>query len=94
MPPALPLQVLDLFPTDALLITMLDLSPTGIVLCAPVHDAAGTLVDVALAYLNPAAQRLLHLACCTCRRGPAPPSHSILRVAAPTGAGRLCTMRF
>jgi PAS domain S-box-containing protein len=61
MPPALPLQVLDLFPTDALLTTMLDLSPTGIVLCAPVHDAAGTLVDVALAYLNPVAQRLLHL---------------------------------
>ncbi|MFD1871098.1 PAS domain S-box protein [Hymenobacter bucti] len=61
MPPASSLQVLDLFPADALLTTVLDLSPTGMVLCAPVHDQAGHLVDVALAYLNPAAQRLLHL---------------------------------
>ncbi|GGF12615.1 PAS domain S-box protein [Hymenobacter cavernae] len=52
---------LDLFPAEPLLTTVLDLSPSGIVLCTPVYDKAGTLVDLAFAYLNPAAQRLLGL---------------------------------
>jgi PAS domain S-box-containing protein len=61
MPTATPFQAFDLFPADSLLTTVLDLSPGGVVLCTPVHDAAGTLADMALAYLNPAAQRLLRL---------------------------------
>jgi PAS domain S-box-containing protein len=61
MPTAPPFQAFDLFPTESLLTTVLDLSPSGVVLCTPVYDAAGTLADMALAYLNPAAQRLLRL---------------------------------
>jgi PAS domain S-box-containing protein len=58
---AFPSPALDLFPAESLLTTVLDVSPSGVVLCTPVYNAAGTLGDMALAYLNPAAQRLLHL---------------------------------
>src|SRR5438128_2558843 len=61
MPPVPSFQPAGLFPADALLATVLDLAPGGIVLCTPICDEADTLVDMALAYLNPAAQRLLHL---------------------------------
>jgi PAS domain S-box-containing protein len=61
MPPVTPLQAFDLFPAESLLTTVLDLSPSGIVLCTPLYDEAATLADMALAYLNPAAQCLLHL---------------------------------
>ncbi|MGI4759328.1 MAG: PAS domain S-box protein [Janthinobacterium lividum] len=55
------MQAFDLFPTESLLATVLDLSPGGVVLCTPLYDEAGTLADMALAHLNPAAQRLLGL---------------------------------
>jgi PAS domain S-box-containing protein len=61
MPPVPPFSPADLFPADALLASVLALSPGGVVLCAPLHDEAGTLVDMALTHLNPAAQRLLGL---------------------------------
>jgi PAS domain S-box-containing protein len=61
MPPFSTIKAFDLFPAEALLTSVLDLSPNGTVLCTPMYDEAGTLADVALAYLNPAAQRLLHL---------------------------------
>jgi len=61
MLPVSSFQPTSLFPADDLLATVLDLSPGGIVLCTPICDAAGTLVDMALAYLNPAAQHLLGL---------------------------------
>ncbi|TPG58701.1 PAS domain-containing protein [Hymenobacter nivis] len=44
-----------------LLPALLDLSLTGIVLYEPVRDASGAVVDLAFAYLNPAAQRMLRL---------------------------------
>ncbi|WP_125916884.1 PAS domain-containing protein, partial [Hymenobacter coccineus] len=44
-----------------LLPALLDLSLTGVVLYEPVRDAAGAVVDLAFAYLNPAAQRMLRL---------------------------------
>ncbi|GAA4506024.1 hypothetical protein GCM10023172_34730 [Hymenobacter ginsengisoli] len=55
------MQALDLFPAELLLTTVLDLSPSGVALCTPVYDEAGALLDMTLAYLNPAAQRLLRL---------------------------------
>jgi PAS domain S-box-containing protein len=61
MLPVSPFPPASLFPADALLATLLDLSPGGVVLCTPICDEAGTLVDMALAYLNPAAQHLLGL---------------------------------
>jgi PAS domain S-box-containing protein len=61
MSTASPFHAFGLFPTESLLGTVLDLSPSGVALCTPVYDEAGTLGDMTLAYLNPAAQRLLHL---------------------------------
>ncbi|MGI4738015.1 MAG: PAS domain S-box protein [Janthinobacterium lividum] len=61
MPLVPPFQAFDLFPAESLLATVLDLSPSGVLLCTPMHDEAGILTDMALAYLNPAAQRWLHL---------------------------------
>ncbi|PJJ59495.1 PAS domain S-box protein [Hymenobacter chitinivorans] len=61
MPADSPFQAFDLFPTEALLPTLLDLATNGIVLCTPIYAPAGTLADLALTYLNPAAQRLLRL---------------------------------
>ncbi len=61
MPTVPPFQAFDLFPAESLLATVFDLSPSGLVLCTPVYDEAGALVDMALAYLNPTAQRWLHL---------------------------------
>jgi PAS domain S-box-containing protein len=61
MPAAFPLPALGVFPAETLLPALLDLSPNGVVLGTPVYDAAGTCADLALAYLNPAAQRLLGL---------------------------------
>lgn len=55
LPPA------DLFPPADLLPTLLATSPASVILYLPVHDAAGEVVDFALAYLNPTAQRLLRL---------------------------------
>ena len=60
MPAAAPLPA-DFFPESELLPALLDLSLTGIVGYTPLTDAAGTVVDLAFAYLNPAAQRLLGL---------------------------------
>jgi signal transduction histidine kinase len=40
---------------------LLDLSVSGVVAYTPVLDTSGQVVDFAFAYLNPAAQRLLHL---------------------------------
>ena len=40
---------------------LLDLSLAGVVCYAPLPDASGAVVDLAFAYLNPAAQRLLGL---------------------------------
>jgi signal transduction histidine kinase len=51
----------DSFPERELLPALLDLSLTGIVGYTPLTDAAGVVVDLAFAYLNPAAQRLLGL---------------------------------
>jgi signal transduction histidine kinase len=51
----------DFFPERDLLPALLDLSLAGTVGYTPVTDAAGTVVDLAFAYLNPAAQRLLGL---------------------------------
>ncbi|MBJ6146179.1 ATP-binding protein [Hymenobacter sp. BT559] len=49
-------------PADpALFSTLLDLLPMGVIYYTPVVDAMGTLTDLALAYLNPAAQRLARL---------------------------------
>lgn len=47
--------------TPALLPTLLDLMPLGVIYYTPVPDAAGTLADLTLAYLNPAAQRMTQL---------------------------------
>ncbi|OON65275.1 hypothetical protein B0919_24430 [Hymenobacter sp. CRA2] len=47
--------------TDKLLETLCEVSLTGVALYTPVYDAAGQLADLAVAYLNPAAQRLLGL---------------------------------
>ncbi|GGG33697.1 PAS domain-containing protein [Hymenobacter glacieicola] len=58
---ASPLPFSDLFPLDSLLSAVLDFSPTGLVLCTPEYNSVGTLLGLALAYLNPAAQRLLGL---------------------------------
>ncbi|UOQ51595.1 PAS domain-containing sensor histidine kinase [Hymenobacter cellulosivorans] len=50
------------FAADSLLPALLDLAPNGLVLCTPVYDATGGVVqDLALAYLNPVAQALLGL---------------------------------
>ncbi|RSK49568.1 PAS domain-containing protein [Hymenobacter rigui] len=46
---------------DEFLPALLDLSVSGVVCYAPILDAAGSVVDFAFAYLNPAAQRLLSL---------------------------------
>jgi len=51
----------DIFPSADLLPALLEASPTGTILYSPVHDTTGAVVDFALAYVNPAAQRLLHL---------------------------------
>jgi signal transduction histidine kinase len=57
-----PLLPADLPPATGLLQTILDTSPNGIMLLRPVYDAAGTtIVDLAWAYLNPAAQLQLQL---------------------------------
>lgn len=49
-------------PTDpALLATLLDLLPMGVMYYTPIVDAGGTLTDLTLAYLNPAAQRMTRL---------------------------------
>ncbi|MET4075985.1 ATP-binding protein [Hymenobacter sp. UYCo722] len=54
--PALPA---DLPPAADLLQTILGTSQNGIMLLRPVYDAAGTtIIDLAWAYLNPAARRL------------------------------------
>lgn len=45
----------------ALLPTLLNLLPMGVMYYTPVVDAAGTLTDLALVYLNPAAQRMTQL---------------------------------
>lgn len=57
-PPFLPAGL----PADpALLPTLLDLLPLGVIYYTPVLDAANTLTDLTLAYLNPAAQRMTQL---------------------------------
>ncbi|RTQ52255.1 PAS domain S-box protein [Hymenobacter gummosus] len=61
MPASLALPLTDVVSTDKLLETLLDVSLSGVVLYTPVYDATGQLTDLALAYLNPAAQRLLGL---------------------------------
>ncbi|UOQ71531.1 PAS domain S-box protein [Hymenobacter cellulosilyticus] len=61
MLPASLFEDFDLFPAESLLPALLDTSPNGILLCTPVLDEAGALADLAFAYLNPAAQRLLGL---------------------------------
>ncbi|SHJ85725.1 Signal transduction histidine kinase [Hymenobacter daecheongensis DSM 21074] len=49
-------------PADpALLATLLELLPLGVIYYTPVLDATGTLTDLTLAYLNPAAQRMTRL---------------------------------
>ncbi|MBC6613192.1 PAS domain-containing protein [Hymenobacter sp. BT507] len=49
-------------PADpALFPTLLDLLPLGVIYYTPVVDANGTLTDLTLAYLNPAAQRMTRL---------------------------------
>ncbi|MCI1189500.1 PAS domain-containing protein [Hymenobacter sp. DH14] len=49
-------------PAEDLLQTVLSTSQNGIMLMRPVYDAAGrTIVDLAVAYLNPAAQQMLRL---------------------------------
>ncbi|SNR81085.1 PAS domain S-box protein [Hymenobacter mucosus] len=58
---ASPFQAVELFPAESLLPTLLDLAINGLVLCTPVYDSAGALSDLALTYLNPAAQGLLRL---------------------------------
>lgn len=59
---SLPLLPADLPPADALLQAVLSTSQNGIMLLRPVYDAAGsTIVDLTLAYLNPAAQQMLRL---------------------------------
>ena len=58
-------------PTEDLLQTVLNTSQNGIMLLRPVYDAVGTtIVDLAWAYLNPAAQQMLRAAprgCCCAR---------------------------
>ncbi|MGI4761951.1 MAG: PAS domain-containing protein [Janthinobacterium lividum] len=51
----------DIFPESELLPALLDLSLTGLVAYTPLTDASGAVVDLAFAYLNPAALRLLGL---------------------------------
>ncbi len=51
----------DLFPTDDLLETLLDISLTGINLLGPLYNSSGELEDFALQYLNPAAQHMTGL---------------------------------
>ena len=52
----------DLPPAEDLLQAVLSTSQNGIMLLRPVYDAAGsTIVDLAWAYLNPAAQQMLRL---------------------------------
>ena len=46
---------------DEFLRAVLDLSLSGMICYLPVTDASGQLIDLAFAYLNPAAQRALHL---------------------------------
>ena len=49
------------FPDTELLRDVLDVTPSGLVLCLPVYNAAEELIDFTFAYLNPAAQRMLRL---------------------------------
>ncbi|MBG8552718.1 PAS domain S-box protein [Hymenobacter guriensis] len=51
----------ELFPSGPLLSAVLDLAANGLVLCTPIRNAGGILIDLTLTYLNPAAQRLLKL---------------------------------
>ncbi|WP_170172661.1 PAS domain-containing sensor histidine kinase [Hymenobacter rigui] len=49
-------------PTDpTLLATLLNMLPMGVMYYTPIVDATGALTDLALAYLNPAAQRMTGL---------------------------------
>ncbi|MDO7884584.1 PAS domain-containing protein [Hymenobacter cheonanensis] len=59
--PAAALFPADIFPESELLPALLDLSLTGIVAYTPIADASGAVVDLAFAYLNPAAQRIIGL---------------------------------
>ncbi|OUJ72380.1 PAS domain S-box protein [Hymenobacter crusticola] len=61
MPVAASFQYPDVFPCESLLTTVLDVSSSGLVLCTPVYDSAGTLQDLAFAFLNPVAQQMLGL---------------------------------
>ncbi|MGI4883329.1 MAG: PAS domain-containing protein [Janthinobacterium lividum] len=60
MPPAEAPAPTDNFPPE-LLPALLDLSLTGVVLYEPVRGVGGAVVDLAFAYVNPAAQRMLRL---------------------------------
>lgn len=59
--PVAPTLPTAFFPESEALAALLDLSLTGIVGYSPITDASGTVVDLAFAYLNPAAQRMLGL---------------------------------
>ncbi|MBF9222772.1 PAS domain-containing protein [Hymenobacter ruricola] len=62
--PDLPLPALppDLPAAEDLLRVLLDISQSGLMLMRPVYDTAGTtIVDLAITYLSPAAQRMLRL---------------------------------
>ena len=61
MPAATPLLPPEFFPESDVLPALLDLSLTGIAGYSPITDASGAVVDLAFAYLNPAAQRMLGL---------------------------------
>ncbi|TGE22732.1 PAS domain-containing sensor histidine kinase [Hymenobacter metallicola] len=47
--------------TDTMVEMLFEVSLSGLILYTPVYDAAGHLDDLAVAYLNPVAQRLLRL---------------------------------
>jgi signal transduction histidine kinase len=59
--PATALLPADTFPESELLPALLDLSLTGIVAYTPLTDPSGAVIDLAFAYLNPAAQHILGL---------------------------------
>jgi PAS domain S-box-containing protein len=51
----------DVFPTDDLLQGLLDASLTGVALYKPIRAAGGTITDLEIVLLNPAAQQILSL---------------------------------